>query len=529
MQDIFLKKFSDRPEYVSEEAFLQYIGVGSAELSKIWWYRERMYSQFEIPKGKGKIRTIFSPNERLKFIQYRILGLLESIYRVRKPVHGFVKGRSVKTNALEHLGKTFLLNIDLNDFFPSIEEVRIVGLLISLGFDKRVSKIISRLCCFNWHLPQGAPTSPIISNMICFKLDKELMNFAKNCRCIYTRYADDISFSSYRPMGAFFDGSPPPAGKFSPDILNMEFRALISGNGFSINSKKTHYADRHSRKIVTGLKVNKFVNVDRKYIRNIRATLFYVEKFGISDAQFKYQSKFGGKSNIESYIRGKIVWLSHVRGPSDPVFRSIALRFNKLFADKKIELLPTAAEVRERAVWVVDYCQDDEEGVKADQGTAFFLKNVGLITAAHCVEGVEDVEVYHPSKPTNKFPAKVGRRHLDRDLAIINHDIPLTEFYELEISGRAVSVGNNVVAVGYPNYQLGDRMNIRAGDVSSFPVNHAIKYIEVTQTILPGMSGGPLLDDWDLVIGVIHKGGGGAGERNKAVHIDVLKEWLSEQ
>lgn len=118
------------PELVSEAALLTYLKVSAKELKKIWWFRGRMYHHFEIAKGKDKKRIINAPDERLKYLQRQITPLLGQLYRVRNPVHGFVADRSVKTNATAHLRKRFVLNIDLKDFFPSITEKRVKGVLV---------------------------------------------------------------------------------------------------------------------------------------------------------------------------------------------------------------------------------------------------------------------------------------------------------------------------------------------------------------------------------------------------------------
>ena len=187
------------PEFASEATLLAYLGVGPRELKKIWYYRERMYQHFSIAKGENKLRLISAPNDRLKQLQRQIADRLNVMYRPRNPVHGFVADRSVKTNAAAHLGRRYVVNFDLKDYFPTITENRVEGMLSSLNLDARVSAIIARICCMNAHLPQGAPSSPVLSNMICFRLDKRLMAVAKSARCIYTRYADDITFSSHQP------------------------------------------------------------------------------------------------------------------------------------------------------------------------------------------------------------------------------------------------------------------------------------------------------------------------------------------
>ncbi|MFD1111166.1 reverse transcriptase family protein [Pseudoroseomonas ludipueritiae] len=224
----FAVKASPLPELSSEAALLEYLSMSDNELRKIWWFRRRMYKRFDIAKGKGKTRVIHAPNERLKHLQRRIALLLDQLYRVRNPVHGFVQARSVKTNAQAHLRRRFLLNLDLADFFPSITENRVAGVLRFLGISERVADIITRLCCHSGHLPQGAPTSPVLSNMIYFRMDKELMAVAKGARCIYTRYADDITFSSHQPMTALFEGPVPPTGQFSPDLLASDFHLASS-------------------------------------------------------------------------------------------------------------------------------------------------------------------------------------------------------------------------------------------------------------------------------------------------------------
>jgi retron-type reverse transcriptase len=431
-------------ELADETALLAHLGLSAAELRKIWYYRRRMYQHFSIAKDPSKVRMISAPDKRLKFLQRKLADKLTELYRPRNPVHGFVAKRSVKTNALVHLHRRFVVNIDLKNFFPTISQNRVEGMLSSLGIDARVAEIIARICCNKGHLPQGAPSSPVLSNMICFRLDKKLMGIAKEARCIYTRYADDITLSSHQPPTALFEATLPPAGRFSPDLFAPKLHDVFQQNGFAINPDKVHYADRHSRRIVTGLKVNELLNVDRRYVRNIRAALHSIEMFGIKDAEKKFHEKHGGRSSLAAHLQGKISFLTHIRGQSDPVVRSITLRFNKCLPMRPIEVTPTPAEIRDRAVWVVEHPQH--------QGTAFFLNGVGLVTAAHCVEGVDEVEVFHPSKHANTFKATVRKRDEHRDLAILDHQIPATEYFELDPATHAIAIGDRTTAIGYPGW-----------------------------------------------------------------------------
>jgi S1-C subfamily serine protease len=511
-------------EFADETALLAYLGLGTAELRKIWYYQRRMYRYFSIAKGSKKVRMISAPDERLKFLQRKLADKLSELYRPRNPVHGFVAKRSVKTNAIAHLRRRFIVNVDLKDFFPTISQKRVEGMLSSLGIDARVVEIIGRICCNRGSLPQGAPSSPLLSNMLCFRLDKKLMGIAKEYRSIYTRYADDITFSSHQPLTGLFETMLPPAGRFSPDLLTPKLRDVFQQNGFAINPDKAHYADRHSRRIVTGIKINELLNVDRSYVRNIRAALHSIETLGLKDAEKKFHEKHDGRSSLAAHLQGKISFLTHIKGQSDPVVRSITLRFNKCFPTRPIKVTPSQAEIRDRAVWVVEHSDVHGSGT---QGTAVFLKGVGLVTAAHCVGDVNEVEVFHPSKHANRFKVTVRKRHEHRDLAILDHKIPATEYFELAPMSRAIATGESTTAVGYPVWGPGDRLNIRPGTVSTLTVKSGVRLIEVTQKLTQGMSGGPLLDSNDAVAGIIHKGGPTEG-RDFAVHIEVLEEWLKE-
>ena len=455
-------------ELTCEAELLKFLAPSTAELKKIWWFRGRMYQKFEISKGGQKKRVISAPDRRLKMLQTKIASSLASIYRQRNPIHGFVDGRSVKTNATAHLRSKFVLNLDIEGFFMAITEGRVSGLMGALGVDGRVAEILARICCNEGVLPQGAPSSPVISNMICFRMDKELQTIAKESRCIYTRYADDITFSSYQPLTLLFEGPPPLAGNFPPDLLKDRLRGAFRSNGFAINPQKIHYADKHSRRTVTGLKINEFVNVDRKYVRNTRAALFVTETRGAAVAQKILKDKYGREATLASHLRGRISWVGHIKGPSDPIFRGLASRYNKLFPSEKLEILPTNLEIRERAVWVVEHWADDAAEGSA-QGTAFFLKSVGFVTAWHCVEAATEIAVYHPSKTSNKFKVTVAKNDAHRDLAVLAHEIPVTEYYEFDISKRTFKVGDNTTAIGFPSFGPGDKINVRSGSITSCP------------------------------------------------------------
>lgn len=505
-------------ELSSKSELLKYLGISPAELKKIWWFRGRMYSHFDISKRSGKLRLISAPDYRLKMLQQKIARSLTKLYNPRKPVHGFVPDRSVRSNAESHLRRRFILNADLKNFFPTITEPRVQGLLESIGIDKDVAEIVARICANNDCLPQGAPSSPVISNMICFRLDKALMKFSKEHRLLYTRYADDITLSSFQPPTVLFEGDRPDPGKVAEGKLSDELRSIIRNNGFELNSEKIHYADKNSRRIVTGIKINEGMNVDRRYVRNVRTALFKVEKHGPAAVEAELKTRFGKTCKIQAHLQGKISWVGFVKGQSDPVYRGLANRYNSCFPANPIKVHPTQAGILDRAVWVLETVNDT--------GTAFFLKGVGLVTAAHCVNGASSIEVFHPAKTANTF--KVGVQHIctHRDLALLSHSIPSTDYFELDEFSGLPATGANTIAAGFPSYGPGDRLNIRPGTISSLTVKHAVKLIEVTQKLSQGMSGGPLMTQDHAVMGVIHKGGPNE-PRDFAVTLSELKNWIA--
>lgn len=505
-------------ELSTRSELLKHLRVSPEELKKIWWFRHRMYSHFNISKRSGKVRLISAPDYRLKMLQQKVARSLSGLYNPRTPVHGFVPDRSVRSNAEAHLRRRFILNVDIKNYFPTITEVRVQGLLESIGIDTDVAEIIARICTNNGCLPQGAPSSPVISNMICFRLDKSLMGFSKEHRLLYTRYADDITLSSFQPPTALFEGDRPESGRLPPEKLSGELLSILGNNGFELNPEKIHYADKNSRRMVTGIKINEGLNVDRRYVRNIRSALFKVESTGVAAAEAELKTRFGKSRKIQAHLQGKISWVGFVKGQSDPVFRGLAERYNACFPASPIKVHPTQAELLDRSVWVLE--------TEKDTGTAFFLRGIGLVTAAHCVNGASSIEVFHPGKPANTF--MVGVQHIctHRDLALLSHSIPSTDYFELEEFGGVPAMGANTIAAGFPSYGPGDKLNIRPGTISSLTIKHAVNLIEVTQKLSQGMSGGPLMTQEHAVMGVIHKGGSDE-PRDFAVTLDELEAWTA--
>lgn len=509
-------------ELADRTSLLSYLEINEGELKKIWWFHPRMYRSIKLQKKSGAFRKIFAPDERLKFLQHKIKDLLEKIYVPRKTVHGFVPARSIKTNASEHVARAFLLNLDIHNFFPSITENRVSGLFQSLSIDPECAIIIARLACRLGRLPQGAPSSPIISNMICFRMDREYHAFCKGKGLRYTRYADDLSFSTYANPKVFFLEDVPPTGRVDIEKINPEIHDIIIRNGFAINESKLRFSGYRAQKQVTGLVVNDFINVRRSKVREVRATLHCVDAKGLQEAERLLSEKYKRNTSINAHLRGKISWIGSIKGLGDPVYRRLVERYNRLFPENAIMLQPTPNEMKERSVWIIE---TEKAGVSDNpccQGTAFFVKNVGLVTAFHCVEGASSIEIYHHSRQSNKFSVHLGKFCAHRDLAIIQHNIPESEYFELEKSDETPFVGQSVTALGYPDFAPGHRLSFRIGTISSIPTIRAVVCLEISAMLSQGMSGGPILCENGKVLAVAHKGGP-AEYRNLAVRIKEVE------
>ena len=248
------------------------------------------YNQFQIPKRSGGSRDISAPIPELKSLQRKLATALEECIvdiekltnRKNKASHGFRSGKSILTNASVHRNKRYVFNVDLKDFFPSITGKRIRGFLINdknFAFDAKVATTIAHIACCDGKLPQGSPSSPVISNMIAGILDVHLSKLAKVHGCIYTRYADDITFStnkeSFPAAIAFRDEVNSHSWKVGADL-----HLLILRSGFSVNEKKTRMQYCDSRQQVTGLIVNKKVNVGSEYRYLVRAYVAALVKSG---------------------------------------------------------------------------------------------------------------------------------------------------------------------------------------------------------------------------------------------------------
>ncbi|WP_167459689.1 retron Ec67 family RNA-directed DNA polymerase/endonuclease [Rahnella variigena] len=268
-----MSKLADIRSLKSLSDVADFLGCEPKNLAYSLYFAKNKYKSFEIYKKSGGVRIINAPNEKLKSLQKILAGYLseclDEIYNTHggnKISHGFVKGKTIITNASQHRNKNLVFNIDLSDFFNTINFGRVRGFFIKnkyFSMDEKAATVFSQIACHEGRLPQGSPCSPVISNLILNILDIRLASLAFKNSCNYTRYADDLTFSTNRK-------------EFPIDIVKDELGDWVVGNklhkeitkcGFIINKSKTRLQYKDSRQDVTGLVVNKFVNVPSDYRR----------------------------------------------------------------------------------------------------------------------------------------------------------------------------------------------------------------------------------------------------------------------
>lgn len=307
------------------------------------------YRQFKIKKKSGGFRQIAAPRNRSFIMLLRSVNeVLKAIYTPSDYAMGFAEKRSVVTNAAVHRSQNYVFNIDLKDFFPSVEQGRVMKrlTLAPFNFSPQIALLISGLCSmrvkreqpietkqhdldkqFMYVLPQGAPTSPIITNMICDTLDRKLAGLAKRFGLRYTRYADDITFSSMHYV-------------YSENSEFMkELARIINTQGFVMNEAKMRLQKLGSRQEVTGIIVSDKLNVSKKYVREIRSLLYIWDRYGYSAAMSrffpKYKAEKGhikkGNPDLANVLNGKLMYLKMVKGDADSVYVRLYMKFQELF------------------------------------------------------------------------------------------------------------------------------------------------------------------------------------------------------
>ncbi|HYH95645.1 reverse transcriptase family protein [Hyalangium sp.] len=294
------------PKLATRKDVAELVGVKEKELEALMRPGTEAgsgYVEFEVPKRSGGVRRISAPRAQLKAVQRAILEKILEHMPAHEAAHGFVKGRSTVSNAEPHTGATVVVRVDLEDFFPTVHYRRVKGLFQAHGYGEEVASALAGLATHRpklpdgtvvWPgaLPQGAPTSPAIANLVCRRMDARLTALAKKLGATYTRYADDLSFS--------FKNPPEKMGRFLWWV-----NAILQQEGFTENHPKRRVMRKNSRQRVTGLTVNEQVSIPRVDRRRFKAILANCRKHGVA-------SQARGRENFEGWLRGYAAYVHMV-------------------------------------------------------------------------------------------------------------------------------------------------------------------------------------------------------------------------
>jgi len=304
LQSIYLKYIkvlaqTKSPVIFELEHLSTIIGVEYFQLCKMIAKPDSFYRQFSIKKRNGDERELSSPYPSLLKCQDWIYNNILSQQVVHSCAQGFVQSRSIITNATPHLDAKALLKMDLKDFFPSIPINWVISYFKKLGYADNVSYYLARLCCYNDHLPQGASTSPCLSNLLLFSFDNRLQKLSEKFGLNYTRYADDLTFSG--------------------DYISFKFANIVSkvvsDYGLSVNESKTRLSTKQGKRIVTGISVSGAeLKLPRDKKREIRKEIYFIKNFGLMSHVSKVKVS---KPNYLESLEGRLVFWLQVEPNND--------------------------------------------------------------------------------------------------------------------------------------------------------------------------------------------------------------------
>ncbi|WP_271043289.1 reverse transcriptase domain-containing protein [Pseudomonas sp. VB3] len=554
----FLLNFLSLSPSTSPAELAQLLGTDYGKIKRLYYRgdRQRHYLAFDIPKKNGGKRRILAPSDKLKTLQSRLAFLLKKIYKPREPVKAFLDGGSIVSNAYPHCRKPYVFNIDLENFFGTITFARIRGMLISKPYSltPETATVIAHLATINGILPQGAPSSPILSNMLCASLDRDLYSLAKRNRAVYTRYADDITLSFYCPA----EFLPPGVVEYS--ISNgkpnhyysragQELQSLVRQHGFTINFDKVRLQGPGERRTVTGLVTNQKPNVPRPYIRKTAALIHSLEKNGVEAANAIYKQKNPNSSGVlESHLQGRLLFIKQVVGESSVVYRRLAQRYNMLPIRSKVPNAPISTtedsdnfkvgEFIKTKCWVTEISESIEDDLVQIQGTAFMIQGGLLVTCEHNLSyqtkerrhEYDECLVYRVGEGEGVYEAQVIIRNKYLDLAVLKiKDGPDgLEHFTLEVT-KEPNIGDRVAVLGFPNHKTGFHVGILKCRITNKYPLYDVQHSEVDKTLYAGNSGGAVINSSYHVVGVAAKGAeGNPNGKNTFIRVSELIGYLQK-
>lgn len=278
------------------------MGMKLKTLSYYFMNKDKFYKVTKIPKRNGKYREISMPSYNLKKIQRWILDNILYKVKISDSACGFVRGKSIFNNAVPHIGKDFVVNIDIQDFFPSINLDQIFIMFYKLGYTKELSFIFASLLSYKGVLPQGSPASPYIANIIVKNIDRRIEGLCNKFEVSYTRYADDITLSGSVEVIKYIE----------------TVKKIIQEEGFIINENKVKIQHKFYRQEVTGLVVNKTVKVKKEFKRKLRQHIYYCKKYGVY--QHLKHNNLESKSFYKEYLYGHAYFIKMVEPDVGNIF-----------------------------------------------------------------------------------------------------------------------------------------------------------------------------------------------------------------
>lgn len=288
-------KLDHLPETLTVHNLTNLFQITETNLYKLTNAPHHYYHSFPIPKRSGGTRKIEAPTPLLKRIQLIILQHFLEPRPVSRFAKAYKKGSTLKDMARFHIDQPFILRIDLTDFFGSLQESAIFRLFRQLGYSEAVTVILTKLTTLRGALPQGAPTSPALSNLLMKEIDERIGRYCIENKIRYTRYADDLIFS----------------GDFSIKKLLATLFETLKPLHLKVNSEKTRVMRKHTKQVVTGIVVNKKLNVSRAYKRKLRQELYYVKKYGVERHLGAIRSTMTAEKYL-AHLEGKKNFIHHI-------------------------------------------------------------------------------------------------------------------------------------------------------------------------------------------------------------------------
>lgn len=272
---------------------------------------EPMYYHFTIPKPSGGIRAIEAPEQELKKLQRRLNAYLQSVYYLHQSVasYGYIQRvvgsavvKNIRTNAEKHLNCKYLLNADFDDFFHQIQTRHIVRIfrVAPFHFDKHTANILAKICTYKGRLPMGAPTSPVLSNFYTLQIDNALTKWTYERKIVYTRFVDDLSFSSQKV----------PITK----VEYQQIKKMCAEYHLKFGENKTRFYAPNDCKIVTGLQVGEEVDIPNEYYKELQKDIERLRAITEVNLITGNQKKEAHLQRFKQELMGKINFISQIKG-----------------------------------------------------------------------------------------------------------------------------------------------------------------------------------------------------------------------